>query len=298
MWLSFSLLVIILTLCFKLLKYFQKPTYANQKIWITGASSGIGEYLSYEFARQGGHILLSGRSLKDLQRVHEKIPNSTIVPLDLSSADSVFQKASEICKSHNIDILVNNAGISQRYLFEENLKDLDQERTLMEINFFSVVALTKAYVASLQARKGHVVVVSSVAGLHGATGRTGYSAAKSAILGYYESLRSELKEIGVRVTNLSPGFVNTNIAINSLDANGNKTGMADPFNQSGYSPEAFAKKAVKNIYDGNDEIIITQLKSLILYKAMSFSPALCAWIMHKIYTGKMKEHLGKNKKKC
>ena len=297
MWLFIAFLAPLLILGFKIRRLLQGVTYKGKTIWITGASSGIGEYLSYEFARVGAHVLLSGRNLEELERVHNRIPgSSSIVRLDLSASDVLFSGASEICKNHQVDVLINNAGVSQRAFFEDNLEDINQERKLMEVNYFSAVALTKAFVKSLHGRKGHVVVISSTAGLHGASTRTGYSASKAAITGYYESLRSELKDIGVCVTNIAPGFVNTNISINSLNSKGEKFGMRDPFNKAGFEPDYFAREVVKKIFYQDEDVIFAQFQSVALYKAMSFSPWLCSFVLLKVYTEKMKIFFAENKK--
>ena len=286
------LLAVITTLIiivFKLPRLLREVSYKGKTIWITGASSGIGEYLSYEFARVGGHVLLSGRNMKELQRIHNKIPaSSSIILLDLSEADVLYSEASEICKNHQVDVLINNAGVSSRSFFEENLEDINQERKLMEVNYFSAVALTKAFVRSLQGREGHIVVISSTAGLHGAMARTGYSASKAAITGYYESLRSELKEIGITVTTVAPGLVKTNISNNSLNANEEDFEMQEPFNTTGFEPDYFSREVVKKIFHRDEDVVFAQLQSVVLYKTMSFSPWFCSLALRKVYTDKFR----------
>ena len=128
----------------------------------------------------------------------------------------------------------------------------------MEINYFSAIALTKAFIANLNGRKGQVVVVSSTAGLLGAPLRTGYSAAKSGIIGYYDSLRPELKDLGIDVIHVSPGFVNTNVSKNALDHNGNSFDIEDSYNKNGYQPDDFAKIAVRKIFYSKTHVFIGQ----------------------------------------
>lgn len=180
-------------------------------------------------------------------------------------------------------MLVNNAGVSQRALFEKTLSGISLERKLMEVNYFSVVALTKAFVANINGRKGQIVVVSSAAGLHAAPGRTGYSAAKAGIIGYYDSLRSEMKDLGIDVVHVSPGYVSTNISKNALDCNGNKFDVIDTHNKNGYSPKEFAKMAVRKIFNGFTHIFITQTESKVAYLTKSFSPFLSCWIIKRSY---------------
>jgi short-subunit dehydrogenase len=278
------LAVFVPVLCYKLYFMYRKIDYTGKTVWITGASSGIGEHLAYEFAKHNAHVLLSGRNIQELQRVHSKIAkNSTIIPLDLSDANKVFEKAYKICQEHNVNVLINNAGVSQRCLFKEILNGIDIERKLMEINYFSVVAMTKAAVKFMKGQGGQVVAVSSVAGLHASPGRTGYSAAKAGIIGYYESLRSELKDYNIHVCNLLPGLINTNISINALASDGNKFGTIDPLNKNGYDPDAFARLAVRGIYNYKNDIIITQKRSTFAYLLKSFSPSLCVVLLNRMF---------------
>ena len=297
MWIYVCIILILSFLLIKLKNFFIKINYQGKTIWITGASSGIGEFLSYEFARHGGHVLLSGRNLKELQRVHEKIPtSSTIIPLDLSNAEVLFKEASKICENYKIDVLVNNAGISQRGLFEENLMNVDIERKLMEVNYFSSIALTKVVVENMLGRGGHIIIITSVAGIHGANSRTGYSASKAAMIGYFESLRAELKDHNISLTTLSPGFVNTNVSINALTSKGEVYGEVDPLNKGGFEPDEFAKRAVKRIFLKESDIIISQFYTYILIAIMSFSLDLTTRII-RFLTKKMSMLKAQMKKK-
>ena len=291
---TYIILGAVAAIIYKLLLSNRKIDYSDKIIWITGASSGIGEHLAYEFSKHGAHILLSGRNFKELERVHQKIPSkSTIIPFDLSDADSTFEKANQVCKNHKIFMLVNNAGISQRALFEESLSGISLERKLMEINYFSAIALTKAFIANLNGRKGQVVVVSSTAGLLGAPLRTGYSAAKSGIIGYYDSLRPELKDLGIDVIHVSPGFVNTNVSKNALDHNGNSFDIEDSYNKNGYQPDDFAKIAVRKIFYSKTHVFIGQPNMWLAYFIKSFSPSLKSWLIKTVFAKSLKKVIRK-----
>ncbi|OMJ65873.1 hypothetical protein SteCoe_37489 [Stentor coeruleus] len=282
--------IISLYIIYKAYQFFKPVTFHNKTVWITGASSGIGEYLAYEFVSKGAFVILSGRNMQELQRVHEKIPKqSKIIIFDLSDANKTLENANEVCMNNTIDILINNAGISQRGLFEEMLDRIDIERKLMEINYFSVIAMSKAYVKNLNGRKGCIVVVSSLSGLIPAPLRTGYSAAKAGIIGYFESMRSELKDLGVDVVNVSPGFVNTNVSINSIDSKGNKANIEDSYNKNGFSPACFAKDVVNSIYRGETNVIKAQYSSKLVYLLRSVSPLLALTMVKKFYTKNAKK---------
>ncbi len=111
--------------------------------------------------------------------------------------------------------MVHNAGISQRSLVIET--ELDVHRKIMELDYFSYVALTKALLPHFIARKtGHFVVVSSVMGKIGTPMRSAYAAAKHALHGFFDCLRAEVSPAGIKVTILTPGYINTNISLYSL----------------------------------------------------------------------------------
>jgi len=204
----------------------------------------------HEFHRLGAFVILSGRNESELQRVHSALKNSEIFRFDLSDSSTVIQNSKQLLNKHKVDILVNNAGISQRSFFCDTLDNINNERTLMEVNYFSVVGLTKAFVKSLEGRPGTVVVVSSTAGMLPAIPASGYAASKCGINGYYEAVSAELKELGANVVILAPGFISTNLTLNALDSRGNKFGMLDPWNKNGIKPEDFAKVAVRGIANG------------------------------------------------
>mmetsp|Transcript_19968 Transcript_19968/g.20014 ORF Transcript_19968/g.20014 Transcript_19968/m.20014 type:complete len:301 (+) Transcript_19968:15-917(+) len=271
-------------LLFKLYKKTRPISFVGKTVWITGASSGIGEFLAYEFINKGASVILSARNVDELNRVRDNLgirkEKATIVPLDLANGDSALLKAKEIMKQHEIDILINNAGVSQRCTFMECLDSLTVERKAMELNYFSVVALTKA-AAEVMAKRGsgQIVVISSLAGLVGSPYRTGYSGSKFAISGFYESLRSELHDYGVQVLSIYPGYVNTNIAKNALNSKGEEFGKADPANAEGMSAERFAKKAIRGIFNKETDLLICPLKYHLMFYIKAFCPAAFHYLL-------------------
>lgn len=192
----------------------------DQVIWITGASSGIGEALAYEMSRQGAKLILSSRRIAELERVKNSCtyPDTVhILPLDLTDSNSLEAKVpAAIALFGHIDIMVHNGGISQRALVAET--GIDVHREVMELNYFSYIILTKALLPHFIERgSGYFVVTSSVMGKIGTPMRAAYAAAKHALHGFFDSLRAEVGKYGIRVTILTPGYIHTPISVISGD---------------------------------------------------------------------------------
>ena len=192
----------------------KEAVFKNKLVWITGASSGIGEQLCYDLSKLGARLILSARHPEELERVRQACANPEqhrVLPLDmlkeadvLAAADTVFSEMGAV------DYLFNNAGITQRSLIAET--DADIYRKVMELNYFSQVAITRKVLPGMLARgSGHIVTTSSIAGLIGIPYRSAYCSSKHAIIGFMDSLRSEVHDKGLRVTTICPGFVRTNI---------------------------------------------------------------------------------------
>ena len=166
--------------------------FKDKIVWITGASSGIGEALAKAFAMQGAKLVLSARRMEELERVMKECnlsnENCLILPLDLQNLENLETLTKTvIAKFSRIDVLINNGGISQRSLATETAIEID--RKIMEINFFGQVALTKSVLPILLNQKaGHIVVVSSISGKFGFWLRSTYSASKHALHGFFDSI--------------------------------------------------------------------------------------------------------------
>ena len=175
---------------------------------ITGASSGIGKALAIKMSHQGAsRIILASRRLEELEKVRKECADPSKVEcwtVDLSKPTEAMERAKDL-KLDRLDVLVNNGGVSLRAPFVNS--DLASAQTLMNTNFTSHIALIKAFTPQLQASKGSIVNVSSVAGLLGAGCRTTYSASKFAIAGFAKALRAEMAEDGVKVINIYPGYI-------------------------------------------------------------------------------------------
>ena len=154
-----------------------------------------------------------------------------------------------------IDMLINNAGMSQRsYCL---YTDMDVYRTMVEVNVLGQIALTKQ-VLPLMAEQGsgHMVVTASVAGKVGAPLRTGYCAAKHAVMGFFDALRSEVAHQGILVSTVVPGFIRTNISTNALKGSGEAVGKMDADIESGMDVSECARVVVQGLADGIEEISV------------------------------------------
>ncbi len=257
--------------------------FEDKVIWITGASSGIGRALAIELAAQKCKLALSARSVQDLEEVAIECrilgSEALVVPLDLENAEIEGQIA--LSKIHHSfgypDILVNNAGVSQRSLALETSIALD--RKLMEINFFGSVVLSKLVADIMVKRRfGFIVVVSSILGDYGQELHTTYAAAKHATNGWFESFRDELKDTGVIVQVVSPGFIQTNVSKNALLADGSKWDVMSPAQEKGMPASVFARKMLKGIESGRSKVYIggKELLAVLIHK---FSPSLFYFLM-------------------
>lgn len=207
--------------------------FDGQVVWITGASSGIGAALAEAFAQDGARLILSARRRAELEQVAARCGGEPLIlPLDLSRSDELASHVSAaLARFGRIDVLVHNGGVSQRSRVADT--HLDVDRRIMEVNYFGAVALTKAVLPTmLQARSGHIVVVSSVMGKLGTPLRSAYAASKHALHGFFDCLRAEVADNGLFVTLICPGYVKTNISKNAL------TGDGSPKNETGREVEA------------------------------------------------------------
>jgi short-subunit dehydrogenase len=228
---------------------------AGKVVWITGASSGIGEALSLLASTRGARLVLSARRTAELERVRAACADPAqvaVLPLDLTDFDAEAALRQAEAFFGPVDILVNNAGWSQRSLLVDT--GMDVFRKLMELDYFAPVALTRALLPSMRARKaGHIVMISSVAGKIGAPLRTGYCAAKHALTGFTEAARAELWRDGLRFTTIYPGFVRTPISLNALAGDGSSHGVMDVTTSGGLSPQQCAEAIWKAVAADREE---------------------------------------------
>lgn len=256
----------------------------NKVVWITGASSGIGEALVYEFAKQGSTVILSARREQELARVAKTAnlneTNSLIIPFDLSDTTKANEYTQQIInKFKRIDIIINNGGQSQRS--EAIDTTTETERKLFEINYFSAINISKAVLPyMLKQGSGKIVVTSSIAGKFGFYLRSSYSAAKHALHGYFESLRLEVEKKGVSVLIVCPGKIKTNVSLNAVSSSGDSHNKMDPSHENAMTAEECAKQIINGILTNKEEIFIGG-KELLAVKIKRFFPKLFGKIIRK-----------------
>jgi short-subunit dehydrogenase len=260
-----------------------KSYYNGKTIWITGASSGIGEALAYNLSRTGAQLILSSRRREELERVKAACarPDSVdIISLDLSSGESVENAIRECFSRHKrIDLLFNNGGISQRA--EALSTDLEIVRRVMEIDFFSNIALSRAVAMHMKEHGGgHIIITSSLMGKWGFYLRSAYAAAKHALHGYYDSMRMEVEQFNIRITLLTPGFIASEISRHALNDKGEATGEMDNNQSSGMTTDRCAQEILEGVAAGKTEFGIGG-KELLGLKLRRFFPSLFEKILRK-----------------
>jgi dehydrogenase/reductase SDR family member 7B len=249
----------------------------GKTIWITGASSGIGEALVREYAKLGTNLILSSRNRQKLEEIAadcQKLGVETLVaPIDLEDSSSIKNCASIVLRKFpKVDILINNGGISQRSLAVETSIDVD--RKIMETNFFGAVTLTKEVLPALIAGGGgKIIVISSVVGKFGFPLRTAYSASKHALQGFFEALRAELFDKNIKVTIISPGRILTNISVNAVTKDGKKYGIMDEGQAKGMKADVCARKIISAV-DKNRKELWLGGKDVILIYIRKYLPSL------------------------
>ncbi|HTJ50652.1 MAG TPA: SDR family oxidoreductase [Cyclobacteriaceae bacterium] len=242
----------------------------DKVIWITGASSGIGEALAYELAKKGARLILSARRKEELERVKgncpaEVQPNVRVLALDLTSLSTLrLCVEAAIQFFGRVDILVNNGGISQRSLVKETSIDVDKR--LMDVNFFGTAALTKHLLPHFIKRKeGHFVTVSSLTGKFGTPYRSGYAASKHALHGFFDAVRAEHYKDNIKVTMICPGFIHTPITLSAVTGNGTPLNKMDEAQYKGKPADWCARKITKAIEKQKEEVYIGGKEVLAVY---------------------------------
>ena len=201
--------------------------FNGKVVVVTGASSGIGEALARKFAQYGAKVVLGARHEDKLQAIVDDIRKqggqAEYCVADVTreqDCKSLIDKA--VASFGGVDVLICNAGLSMRAIFDD--VDLSVLHRLMDVNFWGTVNCTKYALPYLQKSKGSLVGISSVAGLHGLPGRTGYSASKYAMTGFLETIRIENLKKGLHVMIACPGFTASNVRLSALTADGSSQG--------------------------------------------------------------------------
>ncbi len=257
-----------------------------ETVWITGASSGIGEACAYEWAASGASLILTSSSAERLAPVGEKCREKgakevVILPYDLREPDGIEDLVRKAWDAFGgIGVAFLNAGISQRTTVEDT--SMDMIRQIMEINYFAPAAIARELLPLMEGRGGgHIAVTTSIAGRFGFPLRCGYSSSKFALYGFFETLQAEVYGKGIRVTIVCPGRVRTHISLRALDKGGKPHGRMDPGQEGGISPEKAARTIVRAVRKGRREVLVGGGELAMVY-VKRFFPGLCARLARKI----------------
>src|SRR5260221_7637957 len=210
-------------------------TMKDNVVAVTGASKGIGAELARQLAAKGAKLVLAARNEKELEAVAEDCRKAgasvVVVKADVAlERDCQAIVAGAVLAFGKLDTLVNNAGMSMWARFED-IEDMSILERIMQVNYMGSVYCSRHALPHLRETRGRIVGIASLAGLVGVPTRTGYSASKHAMRGFFDSLRIELEDEGVTVTMIYPGFVATGIRENATGADG-KPAKIDPVGKS------------------------------------------------------------------
>jgi len=259
--------------------------FSGKTFWITGAASGMGKATAIEIAKNNARLIISDRDaegLKDTAKQIEQAGSSArIEPLDMSDSYAISQLTEKVISDgEKIAGVYHFAGISQRSFVVET--PIENDRKIMEINFFGVVALTKAVLPlMIENGEGQFAAASSLVGKFGFPYRSAYSASKHALHGFFESLLAENHKHNIRISMLIGGRIQTNISKFAINKEGQEHGKMDAGQANGISVEKAAKQIVKGLKKNKREIPVGG-SELIILKIKRFLPGIHARIVRKI----------------
>ena len=257
----------------------------NKTIWITGASSGIGEASAYQFAKEKANLILTATREDKLNEVQQKCINlgakCKVLPYDLSDLENIDELTNKaIAAFGNIDVAFLNAGISQRSKTLETSFTVDEK--IMAVNFFAPVKITKHLLPKMiENGGGTIAVTSSISGKFGFPLRSAYASSKFAVYGFFETVHAEYYNDNIRVVMVCPGRIKTNISYNALEADGTKHAKMDSGQQEGMSAEKAAIKIVRAINKRKPEVLVGG-KELIMVYIKRFCPNLTRKLVRKV----------------
>lgn len=259
-------------------------------VLITGASSGIGKALAYEYASHNYNIAISARRENLLKNIAKDLIEKYKVKVYFAKCDVSIEDDTKLFieravnKLGKIDVLINNAGISQRSLFRNT--DLSVIRKLMEVNYWGTVYTTKYALPYLEKTKGSIIAISSISGYTPLPARTAYASSKYAIHGFLESLRLEYYDKGIHIMVATPSFTKSEIRQNALVEDGSKQGDSPKDEDNLMTAEYVAKKVYKAMQKRKRTVIIPGLKGRLFIKFIQLFPNLSDWF---IFTQMKKE---------
>lgn len=256
--------------------------YKGKKVWITGASSGIGEAMAFALAKKGAALVISGRRKPVLEELVPKLERAgaesvSALVFDLELEEARKKAALEVQKLWTApDLLILSGGLSQRSLIRDTQTPV--YRKLMEVDYLANVDLSRAFIPAWQTKPGQVAVISSLVGKIPTPYRSGYAAAKHALHGYFESMAAEHPEI--KITILCPGFIHTQVSVNALTGDGSPLQVMDQAQEKGMSASRFAIKALRAI-ENRKAVALIGGKEVLGVHLFRFLPGLFRRIIGK-----------------
>jgi NAD(P)-dependent dehydrogenase (short-subunit alcohol dehydrogenase family) len=200
--------------------------YKDKVVLVTGAAGGLGRALCLRYGEAGAKLGLMDLDQPGVEALADELAGRGVqamaLPGDITDQAACTRAVTDLVERFGaLDLLINNAGLTQRSSFAET--SVEVFRKVMDVNLFGALYCTKAALPHIMLRRGHIIAISSVAGLAPLYGRTGYAASKHAMVGLFSTLRSEMLEHGVGVTVACPGFIDTDFARRALDGDGSVT---------------------------------------------------------------------------
>ena len=197
--------------------------FSGRTVVVSGAGGGLGRALCLAFGSSGARIAALDRDAAGLAETAAELSTAGITCItcvcDVTREEDCIRAMGEVRRNFGgIDVLVNNAGITHRSAFARTEPAVI--RRVMEVNFFGALHCTHAALEDLISRRGMVIAISSVAGFAPLIARTGYAASKHALHGFFDSLRTEIEPLGVKVLLVCPSFIQTGIEKNALAGDG------------------------------------------------------------------------------
>jgi short-subunit dehydrogenase len=258
----------------------------GKTVWLTGATSGIGEALARQCAEAGARVILCARRAEALESVRLRLvkpEQHRCLVLDLAKPREVLRQVKEeIARGEEGDILINNAGIGQRSVVMDTEFAVDE--AVITTNVLGTIALTKALLPSLLAAKGAIVVVSSIVGRVSTPKRSAYAASKHALHGWFEGLRAETFNQGLTILMACPGYTCTEFSIQAMTGDGSAQGFRDATHETGMKPDYVAQKLLKALQAGKAEVCIAQARERLAWYLSFVAPWLVRRLVRKVNT--------------
>lgn len=258
--------------------------FQNKIAIVTGGASGIGQMLCEELAARGAFVIVADLNLDGAKRLTSKIVESggraSAASLDVSNADAVRELVSRVADEHGrLDFIFNNAGIG----VGGEVRDLTPEhwRRIVEINLFGVISGTSAaYSTMVKQGFGHIVNTASLAGLISSPTMTPYTATKFAVVGLSTALRSEAESLGVRVSAVCPGFIQTGIFDAGTFVKSTKEAFLDQIPFKLMDARTAARKILRGV-EKNRAIIVFPFYARFLWWLTRIHPGLLSPLSRK-----------------